>query len=139
MSVMYATVSDITALGKSLTLQEQHTAEILLETASAKLRLIFKKHNSDLDKKISENSDFLIIVKSIIIQSVMRALTTGNSEIPATQGTVSAMGYSQSYTYLNAGQNLYFLKNELKELGLFKQTYGVIDFYDSGNYNKIEN
>lgn len=128
--VTYASVGDITALGKSLTTQEQHTAEILLETASAKLRLIFKKHHSDIDRKISEDSDYLIIVKNIIIQSVMRALTTTGNDIPATQGTISAMGYSQSYTYLNAGQNLYFLKNELKELGLFKQTCGVIDFYD---------
>jgi hypothetical protein len=32
-------------------------------------------------------------------------------------------------TYLNAGQALYYLRNELKDLGIIRQRYGALDLY----------
>lgn len=43
MGTVYAKVSDITALGRSLTNQQQEAAEVLIAEASAKLRLMAQK------------------------------------------------------------------------------------------------
>lgn len=133
MGTVYASVSDITALGISLTAQQQEAATILLDTASSKLRLAAKKCGKDLDTLIAADADYGAAVKSIVIQSVTRALNSISDSAPAlSQGSETNGQYSISMTYLNAGQSLYFLRNELKELGLRRQVYGAIDIYDTG-------
>ena len=136
MKAVYASVSDITALGISLTAQQQ-AAEILLETASAKLRLEAVKYGSDIDDLIADEKngeDYELTVKNIVVQAVVRALDAISDTAPAvTQASQSALGYSASMTYLNAGQSLYFLRNELKELGLFCQVYGALEVYGSAD------
>ena len=133
MGTVYASVSDITALGINLTAQQQSAAEILLETASSKLRLAAKKHGKDLDELISADEDYGAAVKGVVIQAVTRALNSITDSSPAlSQGSETNGNYSISMTYLNAGQSLYFLRNELKELGFMRQTYGAVDFYGMG-------
>ena len=44
MGAVYASVEDITALGRSLTNQQSEAADVLLEQASAKLRLFAQKY-----------------------------------------------------------------------------------------------
>lgn len=133
MGADYAAVSDITGLGIYLTPQQQTTAEVLITQASAKLRLIAKKYDKDVDALIAEDEDYGEAVKSVVVQAVTRALNSiTNTDPAATQGSQSALGYSVSYTYLNAGQSLYFLRNELKDLGFMQQTYGAIEVYDYG-------
>ena len=135
MSKRYAEVSDITALGKNLTAQEKEAAEIMLDTASSKLRITAQKYGKNIDAMIADKvsgEDYALVVKSVVIQAVLRALTSIADSSPAlTQGSQSAMGYSISMTYLNAGQSLYFLRNELKDLGLLRQTYGAMEVYGS--------
>lgn len=137
MKAVYASVSDITALGISLTAQQQQATEILLETASAKLRLEAVKYGSDIDDLIADEKngeDYELTVKNIVVQAVVRALDAISDTAPAvTQASQSALGYSASMTYLNAGQSLYFLRNELKELGLFCQVYGALEVYGSAD------
>lgn len=131
MGMVYASVEDITALGISLTATQRDAAEILLSTASAKLRLAAKKHGMDLDELIAADEDYGAAVKGVVIQSVTRALNSITDSSPAlSQGSETNGNYSISMTYLNAGQSLYFLRNELKELGLMRQTYGAVEFYD---------
>lgn len=135
MSKRYAEVSDIVALGKNLTAQEKEAAEIMLDTASSKLRITAQKYGKNIDAMIADEvsgDDYALVVKSVVIQAVLRALTSIADSSPAlTQGSQSAMGYSISMTYLNAGQSLYFLRNELKDLGLLRQTYGAMEVYGS--------
>jgi len=134
MGTVYASVSDITALGISLTAQQQEAAEILLGTASSKLRLAAAKHGKDLDALIAASEDYGAAVKSVVIQATTRALNSITDCAPAaTQNSETNGSYSYSMTYLNAGQSLYFLRNELKELGLLRQTYGAIELYDTGS------
>ncbi|MBQ6212089.1 MAG: hypothetical protein IJJ57_04240 [Ruminococcus sp.] len=133
METAYASVSDIEALGISLTAAQHDAAEILLDTASSKLRLAAKKSGKDLDKMISDDPDYGIAVKGIVIQAVTRALNSITDSSPAlSQGSETNGSYSISMTYLNAGQSLYYLRNELKELGLRRQTFGALDIYSSG-------
>lgn len=127
---MYASVEDITALGISLTATQSDAAKILLGTASSKLRLIANKYGINLDAAVSADDDYKEAVKSIVVQSVTRALNSISDASPAlTQGSETNGSYSVSMTYLNAGQSLYFLRNELKELGLKRQVYGALELY----------
>ncbi len=128
--MVYATVSDITASGYTLTAQQQDAAEVLLETASAKLRLQAKRFGKDIDEMIASDEDYILAVKSAVISSVMRAMNSiGDTSPPATQISQSGLGYTASMTYLNSGQSLYFLRNELKELGLMRQSYGALEVF----------
>ena len=130
MGTVYASVEDITALGISLTATQSDAAEILLGTASSKLRLIANKYGINLDAAVSADDDYKGAVKSIVVQSVTRALNSISDASPAlTQGSETNGSYSVSMTYLNAGQSLYFLRNELKELGLKRQVYGALELY----------
>ena len=133
MGAVYATVSDITVLGRSLTASEQQAAEVLLYQASAKLRLIAKKYGSDIDQLIASDEDYGDAVKNIVVQSTIRALGAVSNSGPAlSQGSETNGSYSIQMTYLNAGQSLYFLRNELKDLGILRQRYGITTMYHIG-------
>ncbi len=133
----YATVADLIALGRQLTEQESQTAEILLERASAKLRITARNYGKDIDAMIADEvtgADFALAVKDVVIQATFRALNSAyNDNTPAlSQGSETNGSYSIQMTYLNAGQSLYFLRNELKDLGILRQTYGAIELYNTG-------
>ncbi len=60
----------------------------------------------------------------------MRALEAySNDNVAASQTSQTALGYSVSMTYLNAGQSLYYLRNELKDLGVLRQKFGAMEVY----------
>lgn len=125
----YAALSDITVLGYTLPAQQTEAAEILLSDASAKLRVIAKKYGKDLDE-MCKDEDFQATVKSTVVQAVVRALNSISDSSPAvSQTSQAALGYSATMTYLNAGQNLYFMRNELKELGILRQTFGALEVF----------
>lgn len=131
---VYATVQDIMAL-KSLTAQQQEAAEVLLPQASANLRLEARKYGKEIDSLIADEvsgEDYALAVKSVIVQSVCRALDSLAGSGNVVQGTESIGSYSLTATYLNAGQSLYFLKSELKTLGLKRQTFGAVELYQAG-------
>ena len=131
MAANYATVSDIIAIGKNLTAEEQTSAEILIQTASSKIRIIARKYGIDIDKNISDTTtgdDLSVTVKNAVVQSVIRAIDSLSSTSSAvSQNSETNGAYNISMTYLNAGQSLYFLNNELKDLGIIRQRYGAID------------
>jgi hypothetical protein len=132
MGANYAAVSDILVLGISLTAQQEIAAEALITQASAKLRNIAKKANENLDELVTDE-DYAMAVKSVVVQAVVRALNSIDTDGAAvSQGSETNGQYSISMTYLNAGQSLYFLRNELKELGLKKQMCGFLDVYGTG-------
>jgi hypothetical protein len=134
MGAVYATVNDVLTLGRALTAEEQQKVPQLLEIASALLRKEAKTRRYDLDQMIADDPDIGQIAKILTVNAVVRSLNAaGNSSPAAVQGSQSALGYSVSYTYLNAGQDVYYLKNELKELGIMRQRYGVLEVYDYGD------
>lgn len=133
MGAVYASVEDITALGRSLTNQQSEAADVLLEQASAKLRLTAQKYGKDIDAMIADpvsGEDYALAVKSVIVQAVCRALDSVNNSAAVSQGTESIGAYSLTMSYLNAGQSLYFLRNELKDLGLMRQRFGFMNLYE---------
>jgi len=134
MGAVYATIEDVQTLGRALSAEEQQKVPQLLEIASALLRAEAKKRGHDLDAMIADDPDKGLIAKILTVNGVVRSLNAASDTSPAAvQGSQSALGYSVSYTYLNAGQDIYFLKNELKELGIMRQKCGVLEVYDYGD------
>ena len=134
MAAVYATVDDITKFGHKLTTEEQDKAAELLPVASSKLRLAAKKRGRDLDMMIFDDPDVGQAAREITVKAVIRAIdSSADSNPPAVQASQAALGYSVSMTYLNSGQALYFLKNELKELGIMRQRYGALEVYGSAD------
>lgn len=133
MGAVYAAVSDITALGRSLTNQQQEAAEVLIAEASAKLRLMAQKYKKNIDELIADpvtGEDYALAVKSVVVQAVCRALDAINDSGAVSSASESLGPYSYTFQYANAGQLLYFLRNELKDLGLMQQRYGFLNLYD---------
>lgn len=126
----FASINDLTALWRALKPDETERAEKLLEVVSDSLRMEAHKVGKDLDVLVGENPPyFLSVVKSVVVDIVARTLMTSTNQEPITQGTESALGYSQSFSYLVPGGGLFIKNSELSRLGLRRQRYGVIDFY----------
>lgn len=130
MGAVYAALSDVILFSQNLTAHEQEQAESLIDTACAKLRLTAKRYGKDLDAMIAADPDFETAVKSVIVTAVKRALQTyTEGDLTTSQASQSGLGYAVSMTYLNAGQSLYFLRSELKDLGIIRQRYGAMEVY----------
>lgn len=126
----FASIDDLTTLWRALKPDETERAEKLLEVVSDSLRMEAHKVGKDLDVMVGESPPyFLSVVKSVTVDIVARTLMTSTEQEPVTQGTESALGYSQSFSYLVPGGGLFIKNSELNRLGLRRQRYGVIDFY----------
>lgn len=126
----FATVDDLKILWRDLKESEIPRAEELLNTVSHVLRVEAKKVKRDLDLMVKEDVSYSYVVKSVLVDIVARTLMTSTDQEPMTQYSESALGYSVSGSFLVPGGGLFIKDNELKRLGLKKQRFGVIDFYD---------
>lgn len=105
----YATVSDVQArMTRTMTSAEQSVCTTLLDDAAVIIDAYNKQATSDAKQVVS-------------CRMVIRALGSGGEQVTpigATQGSMSALGYSQSWT-INAGTTgeLYISKLEKKLLG----------------------
>lgn len=132
MGTAYATVDDIRAIGRSLSAEQSEAAEVLIDQASAKLRITARKYGKSIDAMIEDTEtgeDYALAVKSAVVQAVCRALDSAAGSTAVQQGTESIGAYSVTQIYANAGQSLYFLRNELKDLGILRQTFGLTEMY----------
>lgn len=135
MGAVYATVEDIRAFGYPLSASQETAANTLLSLSSAKLRTQARNVGKDVDALIADpvkGEDYALAVKSVIVQAVWRGLdSAANTDGSAiTQGSMTLGSYSVQQTFFNPGQSLYFMRNELKDLGLYRsQTFGALDLY----------
>lgn len=134
MADAFATVTDYLNLtGQTLTAEQQERVTLLLSVASDRLRQLALNSGSDLDLAIDLGKVLPNVVKSITVDIVARTMSTPTDEAPVTQYSQSALGYTVSGTYLNAGGGIYIKQSELKALGLSKQRYGFIELYGEKN------
>lgn len=126
----FASTTDLEKLWRSLKPTETERAEALLEIVSNSLRFEGEKVGKDLDKQAESNKAFASVLKSVTVDVVARTLMTSTDQEPMTQMTESALGYSYSGSFLVPGGGLFIKESELKRLGLKRQRYGVIDFYE---------
>lgn len=106
----YATVSDVkNRMARSLSTKEETIATNLLDDVAILIDAFNANASADAKKVVSCNA-------------VIRALGNGDTDIPigATQGSMSALGYSQSWTVGSGGSvsELYLSKTDKKYLGV---------------------
>lgn len=126
----FASIDDLEILWRKVEIHELCRSEELLRTVSHVLRVEAKKVKKDLDLLVKQDESYSHLVKSVVIDIVARTLMTSTNQEPMTQYSESALGYSVSGSFLVPGGGLFIKDSELKRLGLKKQRYGVIDFYD---------
>ena len=127
----FATIEDIRALWRSMTIDEEARAEALLPIVSDSLRVEAQTVGVDLDKESQKNRAYANVLKSVVVDVVARTLMTSTAGEPMVQESQAALGYSWSGTYLVPGGGLFIKNSELKRLGLKRQRFGVVDFYGS--------
>lgn len=125
----YATVNDVEAGFRLLTTDEQSKCDALLEEAAT----IIDAYNKDAEETAK---------RLVSCRIVRRALGDGDSSqaapIGATQGSISAGGYSQSWTIGSGGASgeLYLGRLEKKLLGVgnsigsYSPVEGKVYMYD---------
>lgn len=126
---MLVSIDDLIKLFRPLQAEEVEKATSLIETVISDLKVKAKKVDMDLDE-LCKDGDYHNVLKSVVCDIVGRALMTSTNQEPMVQSSESALGYSWSGTFLVPGGGLFIKKDELKRLGLLKQRYGVIDFYE---------
>lgn len=122
----FATTTDIEALWRTLTPEEASRAESLLPVVSDSLRTEAQRVGKDLDL-LAATPSFANVLKSVVVDVVARTLMTSTNSEPAIQTSESALGYSQSATFLVPGGGLFIKNSELSRLGLKRQRYGTLD------------
>lgn len=107
----YATYSDVqTRLGVTFSSQEQGICTSLLGRAALMIDSYKVSENVSTDAK-----------KEVSVNMVARVMNSSAADVPigATQGSMSGLGYSQSWTISNgATGELYFDKNDKRLLGV---------------------
>lgn len=127
----FATIEDLESLWRPLKPDETTRAEALLMAVSDSLREEALKVGKSLDMMINQRPTYATVVKSVTVDVVARTLMTSTDQEPMTQYSEGALGYTVSGSYLVPGGGLFIKNTELNRLGLRRQRYGVIDFYEN--------
>lgn len=127
----YATLSDVVALWKPLTSDEQTRATALLPLVCDGLRYEAKKVGKNLDKMIEDNPTLGSVAKMVTVDIVSRVMRQNVNAEPMAQESQAALGYSWSGTYAIPGGGIAqaIMRNDLKRLGLMRQQIGVIELW----------
>ncbi|MDU2829531.1 MAG: phage Gp19/Gp15/Gp42 family protein [Anaerococcus sp.] len=135
----YCSVDDVISLWRPLKNDEILRVKELIPVVENSLRVEADKIGKDLDQMAKDNEAYSDVLKSVIVDVVARTLMTATDQEPMTQYSESALGYSFSGSFLVPGGGLFIKKSELSRLGLKRQRYGVIDFYENPwNYSGID-
>ena len=127
----YATVEDIKTLWRALTAEELPRAEALLPLVSDALRDAAIQVGKDLDTMIEETPTLASVAKLVTVDIVARVIRQSTDGEPLTQESQSGLGYSWSGTYAIAGGGIAaaIMKNDLKRLGLLRQSMGTVQLW----------
>lgn len=130
---IYASVEDYEKVYNTALNNEQHKRLLMLiELASSLLREEANKRNMNLSAVISSSDDKANIAKMVVLACVHRVMSKDDDQdMPLEQFSQSALGYTFSGTYVNPGDDLYYLRNELKRMGIIKQRYGAMEIYET--------
>jgi len=125
----FATPQDIIDLWRELTPEEMSRAIALIPVVSNSLRVEADKVGKDIDAMVLASEVYHDVVMAVTVDIVARTLMTSTSGEPSIQSTQSALGYSQTATFLVPGGGLFIKNSELSRLGLRRQRYGALDIF----------
>ena len=123
------TIEDDLKLFRTLTKEESEKATELIPVVESSIRAEAENVGKDLDTLLADAS-YRLVFKSVVVDVVGRTLMTSTDREPMTQTSESALGYSFSGTFLVPGGGLFIKRSEFARLGLRRQRYGVVDYYD---------
>ena len=128
----YATVQDIIDRYRALSQDEQTRANVLLTDVSSHIRYEASREGKDYDAIVAADTDLARVATQVTADVVYRILRQSIDGDPMTQESQAAGGYSWSGTFAVPGGGIAgaFLRKDWAALGLHKQKYGVIEFYD---------
>lgn len=131
----FATVQDVISLWRSLSAEEVERVANLLPVVSDLLRNAAVNVGKDLDEMVEASTAYATVAKVVTVDVVARVVRQNTTGEPMTQESQSALGYSWSGTFAIPGGGIAgaIMHNDLKRLGLLRQTYGGIELYDYGN------
>lgn len=133
----FATVSDVIALWRPLTPEEQERTEALLPVVSDLLRQAAANAGRDLDAMIEAGKLLASVARAVTVDVTARILRQTTSGDAMSQESQSALGYTWSGTYAvpGGGMSNAIMRSDLKRLGIYKQQIGVIEIYgpDTGS------
>ena len=130
---IYASVEDYEKVYNTALNNDQHKRLLMLIVlASSLLREEANKRNMNLSAVISSSDDKANVAKMVVLACVHRVMSKDDDQdMPLEQFSQSALGYTFSGTYVNPGDDLYYLRNELKRMGIIKQRYGAMEIYET--------
>lgn len=128
----FATLSDISALKRTLSAAEQTRASALLPIVSDTIRYEARKVGKDADALVASDPAFASVVKAVTVDVVMRELNTPGTQVPATQYSESAGSVSTSYSLPNGSGRIALWPSDLKSLGFRRQQIGSLPLWKGG-------
>lgn len=136
----FATVQDVMDLWRSLTSEEVERVANLLPVVSDLLRNAAVNVGKDMDTMVAASPAYATVAKVVTVDVVARVIRQSTTGEPMSQESQSALGYSWSGTFAIPGGGIAgaIMHNDLKRLGLLRQTYGGIELYDYGNNSKSD-
>lgn len=126
----FATLEEVETLsGKDWTEEEDNRIEALLPVISDTLRAEAHRVGKDIDAMMLASDTYTSVVKLVLTDIIVRILRQSQEGEPMSQESQSALGYTWSGTYAIPGGGMAgsILRNDLKRLGLRKQTWGSVD------------
>lgn len=115
----FATVEQLEAFWRPLTDAEQERAQMLLELASNRLRLIGENVGVDVDQRVADSAAYASGAQWVVMEAVKRAMLMPTDQPPVDSFQQVAGPYSENYKYTNPSGDLWFKKSELAQLGLY--------------------
>ena len=125
----FATTEDLMCLAGNLGNEKFCIATQYLSVVSDCLREAADQVGKDLDVMIKKSPWLGNIARAVTLEVAVRAATSFSDQVPMTQISQSAGGYTASGTYLVPGGGVYIKRSELARLGLRRQRMGGIDLY----------
>ena len=131
----FATIDEMSSLWRAMTTAEQSRAGLLLEAISDRLRMYAASAGVDIDTRAALDETYRNVVRSVVIDVAARTMNIPADDVPMSQMSQSALGYSISGTYLVPGGGIFIKRDELKLLGLRRQKVGVCNYdFNKGHH-----
>lgn len=128
MAEPFATVDDVRIMWRSMNAAEQEKCAYLLESVSDRLRIYAEGVGKVLDLLAADNEAYAAVLRSVTVDIAVRTMTANMENSELSQFSQSALGYTVSGTYANAGGGIYIKNAELKLLGLRRQRAGAMEY-----------
>ena len=127
----FATTEDIIVLWRPLSADESTRAAALLPLVSDALRVCAQNVNVDLDSKAADDTAYASMLKLVTVDIVSRVLRQNTTGEAMSQESQSGLGYSWSGIYAVPGGGIAnaIMNNDLKKLGLLRQSIGAVQLW----------